>query len=305
MFFPVSGIEISPFVPMGVAFAIAFVCSIGGLSGGVLLLPFQMSFLGFTSPAVSPTNHVYNIISTPAGIWRFIREERMVWPLTCVVVLGIIPGTMAGTLIRVVFLPDPGIFKSYAALLLGGITLLLLLDLRTQRAKSIQPQVQHKAQQDPDNNFTIRMVEFSLRRIVYTFQGELWSASTLRVAALCFGVGILGGAYGIGGGAIIGPFLVSVAGLPVHTVSGTTLFGNFMASATGLCFFQILAPFFPELSVTPDWGLGLLFGLGGLLGVYCGARIQRFVPAARIKALLLMIMAGTACRYLWEWFSLA
>ena len=33
----------------------------GGVSGAFLLLPFQVSVLGFTSPAVSPTNLIFNI----------------------------------------------------------------------------------------------------------------------------------------------------------------------------------------------------------------------------------------------------
>ena len=46
MFFPVSGIECHPLVPVLAAMGISFVTSMGGLSGAFLLLPFQMSFLG-------------------------------------------------------------------------------------------------------------------------------------------------------------------------------------------------------------------------------------------------------------------
>lgn len=42
---------------------------------------------------------------------------------------------------------------------------------------------------------------------------------------LCFIVGIVGGIYGIGGGAIVAPFLVTFFGLPVYTVAGATLMG--------------------------------------------------------------------------------
>ena len=58
MHFPVSGVEVSPLVPPLVAFAISFFTSTGGVSGAFLLLPFQMSVLGFTSPAVSTRRSV-------------------------------------------------------------------------------------------------------------------------------------------------------------------------------------------------------------------------------------------------------
>jgi hypothetical protein len=68
-----------------------------GPSGAFLLLPFQMSVLGFVSPAVSPTNLIYNIVAIPGGVYRYIREERMVWPLAIATMLGTLPVyTVAG-----------------------------------------------------------------------------------------------------------------------------------------------------------------------------------------------------------------
>jgi hypothetical protein len=40
----------------------------GGISGAVLLLPFQVSVLGTPSPSVPPANLLYNIIATPAAL---------------------------------------------------------------------------------------------------------------------------------------------------------------------------------------------------------------------------------------------
>jgi uncharacterized protein len=46
MIFPISGIEVSPIIPVIVAFYVSFVTSMGGVSGAFLLLPFQVSILG-------------------------------------------------------------------------------------------------------------------------------------------------------------------------------------------------------------------------------------------------------------------
>jgi hypothetical protein len=67
MRFPVSGVETYVFIPPLVALVVSFLTSMGGVSGAFLLLPFQMSFLGFTSPAVSSTNFVFNIVAIPSG----------------------------------------------------------------------------------------------------------------------------------------------------------------------------------------------------------------------------------------------
>ena len=78
----IAGNEIAIWIPPLVAFVVSTFTSMGGVSGAFLLLPFQMSVLGFTSPAVSSTNQLYNIVAIPSGVWRYIKEGRMVWPLT-------------------------------------------------------------------------------------------------------------------------------------------------------------------------------------------------------------------------------
>jgi uncharacterized membrane protein YfcA len=47
----------------------------GGISGAFLLLPFQMSVLGYTNPSVSATNQFYNVVATPGGVWRLYLDS--------------------------------------------------------------------------------------------------------------------------------------------------------------------------------------------------------------------------------------
>jgi uncharacterized membrane protein YfcA len=111
--FPVSGVEVNPLIPLLAAFLVSALTTPAGVSGAFLLLPFQMSVLGFTSPAVSPTNLVYNIVATPGGVYRYVREGRVVWPLAWTVVLGTLPGAFAGALLRVTLLSELDSFKVF------------------------------------------------------------------------------------------------------------------------------------------------------------------------------------------------
>lgn len=54
-------------VALAAAFVIAVPARPAGISGAVLLLPFQVSVLGTPSPAVTPTNLLYNVVATPGG----------------------------------------------------------------------------------------------------------------------------------------------------------------------------------------------------------------------------------------------
>src|SRR5580700_10497674 len=58
------------------AFVIAVIASPAGISGAVLLLPFQVGVLGTPSPAVTPTNLLYNVVAIPGAIYRYWRPAH-------------------------------------------------------------------------------------------------------------------------------------------------------------------------------------------------------------------------------------
>jgi uncharacterized membrane protein YfcA len=118
MLFPVSGVKTWVFLPPLVALLVSSFTSLAGVSGAFILLPFQMSVLGFTSPAVSSTNFVYNIVAIPSGVYRYFKEGRMAWPLTWVVIVGTLPGVFFGYYLRILYLPDPRAFKFFVGLVL-------------------------------------------------------------------------------------------------------------------------------------------------------------------------------------------
>ncbi len=319
MFFPEAGIEVDLWIPPLVAFVISFFTSMGGVSGAFLLLPFQMSFLGYTSPSVSATNQLFNVIAIPSGVYRYWREGRMVWPLTWIVIAGTLPGVFLGAFVRVAYLPDPRHFKLFAAAVLLYIGIKIARDLltknpagstKTDSEKKFQELIRRRrTAEGKDKNATdnaispVQVTRFDLKRMGYTFYDQSFEVSFWGIFSLSFIVGIVGGIYGIGGGAIIAPFLVTFFGLPVYTVAGAALMGTFVTSIAGVVFYQVIAPFFPGQSVAPDWVLGTLFGIGGMAGMYFGARFQKFVPAGAIKWMLAGIIVFTALKYITSFFS--
>ena len=140
-----------------------------------------------------------------------------------------------------------------------------------------------------------------MKRVEYEFRGERFSFGVPRILLLAFIVGTVGGAYGIGGGSIIAPFCVTFFLLPVYTVAGAALLGTFLTSIAGVIFYSVI-PAKTGISTYPDWQLGILFGLGGILGMYCGARLQKFVPQNLIKTILGMVLLLTAGFYIIEFF---
>lgn len=314
MFFPIAGIEVAFWIPPLVAFIISFFTSMGGVSGAFLLLPFQISFLNYTNPSVSATNQVFNVVAIPSGVYRYWREGRMVWPLTWIVVFGTLPGVFIGAMVRVLYLPNPRHFKLFAAGILLYIGFKMVADVlkKTNGTKSSSErrfqELLRSSNTHARNSGTqvlpaTTVTHFNLKRLGFTFYGEVYDVSFLGVFILSFIVGIVGGIYGIGGGSIIAPFFITFFGLPVYIVAGAALMGTFVTSVAGVIFYQAIAPFFPHLSVAPDWRLGILFGMGGMAGMYLGARCQKFVPANAIKWMLAGVMVFTAAKYIFNFFG--
>ncbi len=313
MHFEVSGVTVSPIIPFLVAFFVSLFVSSAGVSGAFLLLPFQVSVLGFTSPAVSPTNLFYNIVAIPSGVYRYMREKRMAWPLAWVIIIGTLPGIFIGAVLRIRYLPDPKNFKFFAGCVLLYIGLRLVYamikknGLTIEKAKTVEERFyaeKNKENTAPENKTNpmqaVRTVKFSFKRYSYSFYGEIFAFNTLGLLLLSFIVGIVGGTYGIGGGAIIAPFLVAFFGLPIYTIAGATLMATFVTSIAGVVFYAGIAPLFAHtgLAIAPDWTLGALFGAGGFLGIYCGARLQKYLPAKIIKMILILTMTLIAIRYI-------
>ncbi len=318
MVFQTAGIEVAPWVPPLIAFVISFFTSMGGVSGAFLLLPFQMTFLGYTHPSVSATNQLFNIVAIPSGVYRYFKEGRMVWPLTWIVIAGTLPGVFIGAIIRLEYLPDPKHFKLFAAGVLLYIGIKMVRDLLKKNRGSagmadserqFQQMVHRRGLQAVHAKGSghalpaVKVTHFNLKRMGYTFYDATFEVSFWGIFALSFLVGIIGGIYGIGGGSIIAPFFVAFFGLPVYTVAGAALMGTFVTSVAGVAFYQAIAPSYPNMSVAPDWLLGVLFGVGGMAGMYLGARCQKFVPASAIKWMLAGIIVFTALKYAAAFFG--
>lgn len=300
MLFPTSGVEADPLVPLLVAFLVSALTAPAGVSGAFLLLPFQVSVLGFTSPAVSPTNLIYNIVATPGGVYRYVREGRVVWPLALIVILGTLPGVVIGAALRVTLLSNPNSFKVFVGLVLLYFSIRLLAETIGKIAK--RGSQRDVTSYSPARAFTARekvqTTKTSLKQIEYVFQERTYTVNTPAVFLLCLVVGVIGGIYSIGGGSIIAPILVTVFGLPVYTIAGATMLGTLLTSLTGVASFEALAAASFGAQAAPDWLLGAMLGIGGLAGTYVGASLQKFLPDFWIRTVLGILVMVLALSYI-------
>jgi uncharacterized protein len=255
-------------VALAAAYGIAVIATPAGISGAVLLLPFQVSVLGTPSPAVTPTNLLYNVVATPGALYRYWRQHQAGGRLALLLTAGTVPGVIAGSVIRVELIPGPKIF--------GLVVAVILLPLGAWLAAT-GPTGQADAGRLP-------------RRIPFP----------VLTGMACL-VGCAGGIYGIGGGSILSPVLIG-AGRPAAEVAPAALASTFVTSGAGVVTFTVLSVHHLG-SVAPDWPTGIALGLGGLAGAYTGARIQGRLPDALIRRITGILVIAVGARYLWSGLS--
>jgi uncharacterized membrane protein YfcA len=249
-------------VALVAAFVIAVITTPAGVSGAVLLLPFQISVLGTPSPSVTPTNLLYNVVASPGAIWRYWRQGQTGGPLTWLLLAGTLPGVIAGSVIRVYVLPGPVVFDFVVAAVLIPLGAWLAL---TQMASA------HRTRRA------------RLPRVV--------------IGVIAAAAGCVGGIYGIGGGSILAPILVA-DGQPPSQVAPAALSSTFLTSLAGVVTFSVLS-LHQHGSVAPDWPTGIALGAGGLAGGYVGARIHARMPETIIRRLLALVVMAIGIRFLW------
>lgn len=283
--FAVSGVETWLWLPPLAALIISVCTSMVGISGAFLLMPFQMSVLGFASPAASATNLVFNLLAIPGGMYRYGRENRLFWPLALVITAGGAPGTFAGAWLRTHWLAEQAAFEPFAAVILAYLAWRMLVDVR-------------HGQVPVTATGSVRMTSWTGGRIRFRHGDAEHAFGLPSMLLFSFMAGLIGTAYGIGGGSFMVPLCLAVYRLPLYAIAGATLTATFLTSAIALAAYSVL-PTPTGAAVGPDWALGLAFGLGGLAGVYLGARLQKRVPQDWLKALLALLLAGLALRYAW------
>jgi uncharacterized membrane protein YfcA len=254
----------SELVGLAAAFAIAVLATPAGVSGAVLLLPFQVSVLGTPSPAVTPTNLLYNVVATPGALYRYWRQGQTGGQLALVLITGTLPGVIAGSIVRVILLPSAHLFDLVVAAVLLPLGTWLALT-RPAAASAARP----------------------AREIPAT-----------AVILLALAVGCVGGIYGIGGGSILAPVLIG-AGRPPREVAPAALASTFVTSVAGVITFVILSVG-RHGSVAPDWPTGIALGVGGLAGAYVGARIQGRISDVLIRRIVGVLVVAIGARYLWS-----
>ncbi len=214
---------------------------IGG-GGSILAVPLMVYVVGVSSPHVAiGTSAVAVAASALINLFGHSRDRNVKWPCATVFAICGIAGAALG---------------SWAGKAVDGAKLLAAFGVLMIVVAALMLRPRHGGH-NPD----VRLDTQSAARLLPP------------LATTGFSVGALSGFFGIGGGFLIVPGLVSATAMPLLNAIGSSLVSVAAFGATTAASYA--------LSGMVDWGLATVFILGGALGGFAGIWLARHLAARR------------------------
>lgn len=263
---------------LGIGAGVGFLSGLFGVGGGFLITPLLI-FMG-VSPAVAAATGANTVIASSAsGALAHWRRGTLDPRMGALLLAGGLVGSVASVrlfaILRDLGQLDLVISLSYVVLL-GGVGALMLVEgvraLVRPGAKRAAP-----AKRPLGADWPWRL----------SFPRSGVTTSALAPLGLGAGVGVLTGLLGVGGGFLLVPAMIYLLAMPTATVIGTSLFQiAFVAAST--TFLQA----WTNRSV--DVVLASALIAGGVFAAPLGARVGAKLGAARLRALLALLVLSVA-----------
>jgi uncharacterized membrane protein YfcA len=209
--------------------------SLGVIGGGgsILAVPLMVYVIGMTPHMAIGTSAVAVAASAAINLFGHARDRNIKWPCATVFALAGISGAAVGA--------EIGKAVAGTKLLAGFGGLMIAI-----AALMLRPR---RGGDNPDVRFNR---ESALRLLP-------------PLAGTGFGVGLLSGLFGIGGGFLIVPGLVSATSMPLLNAIGSSLVSVVAFGATTAVSYAS--------SGLVDWPVATLFVLGGMGGGFVGIKL--------------------------------
>lgn len=248
-----------------------------GAGGGFLIVPFLLLVNHLEPHLAAGTSLVAVFMNALSGSISYGRQHRIDIRSGSVFALATIPGAVIGS-----FVPahvEEQLFRQ-----VFGVLLLILagyLILRPGGGFSAT----ETTNSSPYWGWTVRRhVTGTGRLIIYSFS---WSLGLL----ISFIIGFLSSFFGIGGGVVQVPALVTLLHFPPHVATATSLYIMVFTAGAGSLTYALQGHVL--------WGAALALGAGVLIGGPIGAALSKRVRSQRIMQFLALALAAIGVRLVW------
>ncbi|WP_431804375.1 sulfite exporter TauE/SafE family protein [Halobacillus andaensis] len=259
-----------------IGFITAFIGSIAGLGGGVILVPVLLflgdqleSFHWVTPQSIVGISLVVMVFTGLSSALSYVKHNRVDLKMGFLLMGGSIPGGLFGSWLNQFFKTDS--FELIFGIVMIGVSLVFFLPR--------------------DTNWRLFKGGIPREKRV-NGQTYFYRVPVIVSIIFAFGVGVLSGLLGIGGGSLIVPALILLFKVPPHIATATSMFIIFFASITSSGAHVYLG--------NVDWMQTLLFIPGAYIGGTVGAGVNRKLNSKSVEWFLRILLILIGIRLIWQ-----
>ncbi|MBH0231025.1 sulfite exporter TauE/SafE family protein [Halobacillus yeomjeoni] len=253
----------------------AWIGSIAGLGGGVILVPALLflsdhfeSFNWVNPQSIVGISLVVMIFTGMSSAISYIKHKRVDKKIGMLFLIGSIPGGIFGSWLNQFFKTDS--FSLIFGVVMIAVSLLFFI---------------------PRKPISIFQHGMKREKVVngksYTYQMPL-----VIGLILSFVVGLLSGLLGIGGGSLMVPAMILLFQIPAHIATATSMFMIFFASISSSATHVLLGHV--------EWAYTLYFIPGAYIGGMLGARMNRRMNGQAVEWFLRILLILIGIRLIWQ-----
>ena len=293
LFLPLAGVEVwLPGVVL-LGFTVGVLTGLFGVGGGFLLTPVLKALFGVPYPIAVGSDLVQICLTSTVSAYRHQRAGNVELRLALVLGVGALAGaeigvrilaalgsvgqvTVAGRAVPLLDLVLSGLFL----VLLSTVSVLIWRETSSGRGAGV------------DTPMMRALRRIRLRPVIALPRSDLAGITVWVPLAMGFGVGVLTGLMGIGGGFINFPLLIYVLGVPTHVAIGTSALQVLLASGYGAI--RHAGQRHVELLLV------LILTAGSVLGVQVGVRLAKRFQGPRIRRLFAGVLLVGVAAIIWD-----
>lgn len=254
--------------------------SVAGLGGGIVVVPALLYFsrvvpvFSHITPVMAAgTSLIIVLLTGLSSTLSYAKQRRIDYRGGMLFIIGSGPGAWAGANFSRYLSAD--VFY----ILFGILIIMMALLLRSKKKRGK------------------KRIDWKVQRHYTDTDGQQYEYgySPILAIVIAFGIGLVAGMFGIGGGSLFVPLMLLLFRFPAHLATATSMFVIFLSSVAG----SVTHIVFGHV----DWWVVLWLAPGAWIGATIGAALSRRISGPLLMTILQVVFFLLGIRMIFDGVS--
>jgi len=262
---------------------VGLVFSLVGAAGGILASFGLITLIGVTDPnSIKPMAQILSLATALVFIPGYIRRKATVIPLALMLSAGGVMGAIVGSTLSNRYLSDMSTFKP----LFGFLTLIIAAQIIWEI---------YKLRNEEESNSAachkgVHSVSAKGTTIAFSYADKSYQVSLWTPWLAGFFIAVIASAFGVGGGFLLVPFMVSFLRMPMFIIPATAAVVIFISGSISVTNYL-------RMGADIDWTTLSYLIIGGIIGAIIGPKLNRMMQDSWLRIFLASVLSLIGLKY--------